>query len=56
MVINDLLRVRDLSSRNFFKPFSSLFIFPVSRTSLAFDPLLPAQGDAGKLPCLAAYV
>lgn len=38
MVINDLLPARDLSSRNFSKPFSNLFIFPVSSTSPAFDP------------------
>lgn len=49
MVINDLLPARDLSSRNFFKPFLNLFIFAVSSTSLAFDPQSPAQGAAGKL-------
>jgi hypothetical protein len=38
MIINDLLPARDLSSRNFFKLLLNLFMFPVSSTSLAFDP------------------
>lgn len=50
MVINDLLPARDLSSRNFFKPFLNLFILPVSSTSFAFDSLLPAHRTAGPIP------